>query len=483
MKQIGSDFLEKETRIMRRRRLKRNKGLWITVVFVILVVIGSGVFIALNPTEFKSFADRHKTHSIIHSTEEYNIHVKYPSIDNEDFDKKIKNMMDEYVEDFKKKVDAHGKIENFKHELNIYYKTYHLNELSTIKFIVHVNVGKNITETYEVLYFDKKSEKEVLFSDLFYNPGQALNALEKIAREKLIHDSNHYSKANLDKALEIKEASYEILLFDEKHLILEMPNSRLGLDGNGLVQINIDYADINRHLVYKGQTKAAQEKQPNPTPATVIDGRVVRDVEALRGRNHILITFDDGPAGNTTRRLLDELAKRDVRVTFFALGSRIEMYPDIIQRAFKEGHTVASHGYSHRDMFNMEDSEIIDDINRVNTLILNTIGVTNRFVRPPYGNVNQHILSIAGVSFVNWNIDPEDWKYHDADVVYNNIMAGARNGAISLSHDLYETTVDGVIRAIDSLLAQGYALISLEEAIKLGLIDPNTNQIIYSVGR
>ena len=365
--------MERETRTHRRRRLRRNKGLWITVAVILLTLIGSGVYIALHPTTFKSFMERHTTHSIIHSTEEYNIHVKYPSIDNEVFDKKVENMMNKHVEDFKKKVDEHGSIEDFQHELNIHYKTYHLNELTTIKFIIHVNIAKDVTETYEVLYFDKKAEKEVAFSDLFQNPGQALDALESIARDYLTHDKNHYTKDNLDKALEVKEANYTILLFDEKHLILGIPNSRLGLDGNKLVEINIDYANMNRHLIYKGKTKETQAKEPQPdsTPTTVIEGRTVRDIESLRGKNHILITFDDGPAGNTTRRLLDELAKRDVKVTFFALGSRIEMYPDIIQRAFKEGHTIASHGYSHRNMFNMEDSEIIDEINRVNALILN----------------------------------------------------------------------------------------------------------------
>jgi peptidoglycan/xylan/chitin deacetylase (PgdA/CDA1 family) len=157
------------------------------------------------------------------------------------------------------------------------------------------------------------------------------------------------------------------------------------------------------------------------------------------------------------------------------------MYPEIIERAYKDGHTIAAHTYSHKDLKNLSDEAILDEINRTNALIYNTIGIKNKYIRPPYGSLNDHILEISDMSFILWNIDSSDWKYKDANIVYKNIMDGAKDGGISLSHDLYGSSIDGTLKAIDELLAQGYTIISLEEAEALGYIDSNNNQSYYSV--
>ncbi|MCL2383716.1 MAG: polysaccharide deacetylase family protein [Oscillospiraceae bacterium] len=209
--------------------------------------------------------------------------------------------------------------------------------------------------------------------------------------------------------------------------------------------------------------------------------RNTRDIETLRNQRVMLITFDDGPAGDTTSRLLDELAKRDIRVTFFVLGTKLNYYADIAVRAHREGHTVSSHGYSHREFTTLSDEEILYEVSKTNILLYNLLGVQNRFIRAPYGSSNPHIRELVNMPFIFWNVDTLDWRYRYDDVVYQNIMYGAQDGAILLLHDLYETTVDGVLRAIDSLLSQGYVLISLEEAEALGYIDPNSYRIYISI--
>ncbi len=75
---------------------------------------------------------------------------------------------------------------------------------------------------------------------------------------------------------------------------------------------------------------------------------------------------------NNTQRLLDLFQKHDVQGTFFILGTVAEQYPQLIQEIAKEGHELASHGYSHQlvykqtpDVFREEtlrSKEIIEDL-------------------------------------------------------------------------------------------------------------------------
>ncbi len=63
----------------------------------------------------------------------------------------------------------------------------------------------------------------------------------------------------------------------------------------------------------------------------------------------IAITFDDGP-GAYTASLLDELAARDVKATFFVSGYRAKGYPETLKRMVAEGHQLSSHTQNHENL-------------------------------------------------------------------------------------------------------------------------------------
>jgi len=452
---------------------------------VFLALVGGVVYLWLQPDQVVSFIDRYSTHTIKDETEYYHIHAMHPKLDHEEFDNKILAMVNSEIDHFKESVDKHGHIKDFHHELNIHYKTYNLGHLYSIEFIIYKNLGGEATNKNPVYYFDNKLNKEILFDDLFTNPSRALSALSELAHAEL-KDNPNYDEEDLKKALEVKKDNFRTLIFTNEKIILGIPAHRLGEDSTELIQVNLKYDDMDKYLVYKGHIRDPKPTPTTPshpnqtqTPSTTEEGRVVRDIEKLRAHsNFLMITFDDGPAGAITTRLLDELSKRDVKVTFFALGTRIQSFPNIVKRAFAEGHTVASHTWSHRNLNNMSATEVQNEVNQTNQALFNTLGIHNRFVRPPYGNANAAVrAAVPETIFINWDIDPEDWKDRNADLVYQRITEGAAKGTLSLSHDLYNTSVDGVIRAVDTLLSQGFALISLEEAEKLGFINMERNPI------
>lgn len=92
-------------------------------------------------------------------------------------------------------------------------------------------------------------------------------------------------------------------------------------------------------------------------------------VRAEGNEKMVALTFDDGPSGRFTRKLLDGLAERGVHATFLLCGYRMEQYPELTERIFREEHEIGLHGYSHKPMQNMCYAEITQEISRAMALL------------------------------------------------------------------------------------------------------------------
>ncbi len=184
------------------------------------------------------------------------------------------------------------------------------------------------------------------------------------------------------------------------------------------------------------------------------------------GNKLIAITYDDGP-GRYTDQLLDGLKARGAKATFFVLGDSASFRPDTVARAFQEGHQIANHSYSHPDLSKLSAAGIQDQINRNRDLLDSICGKGGTyFVRAPFGSVNNAVKQNVGAPIIHWNVDPLDWKYRDAQRVKTKLVNGAKDGGILLVHDLYATTVEGSLAAIDALKAQGYEFVTVRELFR-----------------
>jgi len=170
-------------------------------------------------------------------------------------------------------------------------------------------------------------------------------------------------------------------------------------------------------------------------------------------KGSIAITFDDGP-GLVTAAVLDILKANNVKTTFFVIGSNIAGNEALLQRAFNEGHQIASHTWSHPDLTTLSPSQMLTEMSKTSDEIFRVIGVRPKFMRPPYGSVNDSVIATitgAGYKIIMWNIDTLDWQISSnggsATQVYNNFVAGISpysdisvKGFISLEHDQYTVT-------------------------------------------
>ncbi|MCD8355706.1 MAG: polysaccharide deacetylase family protein [Clostridia bacterium] len=193
-----------------------------------------------------------------------------------------------------------------------------------------------------------------------------------------------------------------------------------------------------------------------------------------QGDKYMAITFDDGPTGNEggrTERLLDELKERNVHATFFLCGYRVKDFHSMMDRYLAEGHEVGNHTMDHIRLDTETDDGGYAQVSSTNELIASYTGKAPTLIRPTGGAYNDAVIASMkelGLPIILWNIDSLDWKYHDdADVIRQRIIDNARDGAIVLEHDLYETTVEGVLAAIDELQEQGYAFVTVSELAEI----------------
>lgn len=179
----------------------------------------------------------------------------------------------------------------------------------------------------------------------------------------------------------------------------------------------------------------------------------------------IALTFDDGPSGYT-QELLDGLKKEDVKATFFLIGKNIEKYSDTVKNMYEDGHLIGNHTWAHTSLFEQSVSAFCDELEKTYQAIEKATGAqAQRFFRPPHGWYIKNQLEKIDSVAVLWSNDPADWKRQDADYVYNYLINYAHDGALFLLHDTKKTTVEGVLRAICELKAEGYRFVRADELL------------------
>jgi peptidoglycan/xylan/chitin deacetylase (PgdA/CDA1 family) len=186
---------------------------------------------------------------------------------------------------------------------------------------------------------------------------------------------------------------------------------------------------------------------------------------------YIAMTFDDGPHGVNTPRLLDMLKQRKIHATFFFVGQCVEEFPDIVKRIVAEGHEVGNHSWSHPQLSKMNDAAVHEQLQKTQDAIVQACGVTPKVMRPPYGAFTSRQCAWAhgtwGYKVILWDVDPLDWKVRNAEHVKAEILKQTVNGSIILSHDIHKTTVDAMPETLDTLLSKGYKFVTVSELLAM----------------
>jgi peptidoglycan-N-acetylglucosamine deacetylase len=155
-------------------------------------------------------------------------------------------------------------------------------------------------------------------------------------------------------------------------------------------------------------------------------------------RKQIALTYDDGPNDPHTLRLVEVLAKHDVRATFFLIGRYVQQRPDIAREVVRSGHVVGNHTFTHPLLIFKSDAEIRDELQQCRQSLLDVVGGHSNLFRPPFGGRRPGTLRIAremGLEPIMWNVTGYDWNAPSAALIERKISNRVRGGDVILLHD------------------------------------------------
>lgn len=218
--------------------------------------------------------------------------------------------------------------------------------------------------------------------------------------------------------------------------------------------------------------RIAGEEQAQPA-----DASVVFEEEA----KYIALTFDDGPHRGTTDRLLDGLKERGASATFFLVGEQIRGNEDLVKRMQAEGHQVGNHTWSHIRLEGATPAVIQEEIQKTDRTLEGILGETGYWLRPPYGLITPGSEELVPVPMIKWSVDPRDWESRDTAKVVQAVLQDAKPNSIILLHDIYPTSVDAALKIVDTLQAEGYWFVTVEELLALNGVAPQAG-VLYRAG-
>jgi len=185
----------------------------------------------------------------------------------------------------------------------------------------------------------------------------------------------------------------------------------------------------------------------------------------------IALTFDDGPHGSLTPKLLDLLAARKIKATFFVVGQCVVEYPALVARAVREGHEIANHSWSHPNLGKMGDDGVRRELQKTHDAVKTAAGVTMTLMRPPYGSITARqkgwIYDTFGYRVIIWDVDPFDWKRPGHAVVTSRIVNQTVPGSIILAHDIHAATIEAMPATLEQLQAKGFKFVTVSELLAM----------------
>jgi peptidoglycan-N-acetylglucosamine deacetylase len=218
-----------------------------------------------------------------------------------------------------------------------------------------------------------------------------------------------------------------------------------------------------------GDNAAAPHSSAKPKPTPEPPG-ITLDWIHVDGP-YIALTFDDGPSGKLTPKLLDLLAAHHIKVTFFLIGENVAEHPEIVAREAREGHELANHSWSHPNLGKMSDESVRGQIRRTDDAIRNAAGISPTLLRPPYGSITPRqkkwINHEFGYKIALWDVDPLDWKRPGPNVVCNRIVKNTRAGSIVLVHDIHPGSIEAIPCVLNQLEAKGFKFVTVSELLAM----------------
>lgn len=422
--------------------------------------------------------------SVIDWEENYLIYANYPKVTDKDdisadIDKYIQNKIKLFKEEvFEGKGASEGKM---KPELTVTYKPYALKD-AIVSFKVTTDADTGVTRTngfITTFVYSTRSQGKLSLDDVFNGYMDYPEKISELVRNKLEGNpilKSHYDQKLFKDGTAPDKNNFSNFVIGDEEIIFFFNARQIAPVDAGSFEVALTFDDLKDLLwpdiLNPDAAQPANAGSGEDLPSFLISGNGDMSAFSINGIDPqndkvVALTFDDGPNPSTTGQILDALAQYHALATFFVLGDRAEEFPSTIQRIYSSGNELGNHSYDHKDFKKLSTEDMLQEVERTNQIVYDAVGARPILVRPPYGNVTDNIANEIGRACILWTVDPEDWKYKDADIDYNNVMDYVQDGDIVLMHDIYQASADAAVRIIKELSARGYKLVTVSQMIQI----------------
>lgn len=317
-----------------------------------------------------------------------------------------------------------------------------------------------------------KNENNDYISELYdYYTNEKIE-LESIIKEDKIADFNKkineliYLKYPKYISMELEKGSTKkSILFRDTELVIYFNDYKIEPNIDEVLYLKVNYNYVKDYLDF--------------TVSLTSEYSYESGYDYTKAKKAVALTFDDGPNGSNTIKILNYLNDFHFHATFFVLGEKC-YNEDILISIKNSGNEIGSHTFSHKNISGLTDEEVIDDYNKMNTLYTKLFKEELKLIRPPYGIYKNNQLNLINAPFILWSLDPEDWRHKNSSYIIDYIVNHIQDGDVILLHDTYASTVKAVEKLLPELYSLGYQVMNVSELAALKGYDLKGNTVYYN---
>lgn len=430
-----------------------------------VLFIGVCTYLAVTPVKGYSPAAVTKAASLPATVVSSRYDINYPVIHDKKIDTLLRSYASKQVTDFTTKLgkDVHDP----RNRMTLDYVLQHRgSQFATVLFTQREYLVNSPVRTERVVkLFDIKKQVELSPKDLFVSESDAQVFIGALLydyfKQYAAHDFTQEQFASL---LQLNMSAIHNIALTSDSIVLHLNPKNPASDQD------IQTIAIKRSLL----DSVLQPDYTNddggvdvPLVATYTISQQPKQADNIDPNQKMLaMTFDDGP-GNYTNKVLDTLRRNRSHGTFFVIGRQVPKYADVVKRIVQDRNEVGNHSWDHAFLPVLSHDQLAHQIDDTQGVIQQAAsGYTPTLMRPPYGATNDDVagyLQQKQLHVALWNVDTEDWRYPDAQAMYDRIMQSAADGSVILLHDIHPTSVEAIERAVPALVAQGYQLVTMSQ--------------------
>ena len=196
--------------------------------------------------------------------------------------------------------------------------------------------------------------------------------------------------------------------------------------------------------------------------------RLVPIYSVQTNEKKVALTFDAAWGSDKTEKIVTTLTEAGVKGTFFLVGFWIEQNPDKVKFINDAGFDIGTHSNTHPKMSSLSESQMNVELKTSMDLISNITKKEVKFFRPPFGDYNDKVVTVAGnlgLKTIQWDVDSLDWKGLSASEILSRVKSGVKNGSIILFHNNSDHILEALPLIISFLKAENYKMVKISELV------------------